>query len=133
MIVKSFVDSNIWLYAFMDQSEEKRIKALDILSNANVISTQVINEVCTNLIRKAAYTEIEIQQTIDNIKNQYEVLPIDITLCRAASILRESYALSYWDSLIVATANAGDCEILYSEDMQHNQLIENTKIINPFL
>jgi len=133
MIVKRFVDSNIWLYAFMDQNEEKREKALDILSSSNVISTQVINEVCTNLIRKASYTEFEIQQTIENIKNQYEILPIDIALCSAASILRESYALSYWDSLIVATANAGGCEILYSEDMQHNQLIENTKIINPFL
>lgn len=133
MSVKSFVDSNIWLYAFMDQGEEKREKALEVISKANIISTQVINEVCTNLIRKAAYTEAEIQQAINNIKIQYEVVPIGIVLCLDASKLRASYSLSYWDSLIVATANDSACEILYSEDMQHNQLIENTRIINPFV
>ena len=118
----------------MDQGEHKREQALKILSNTSVIiSTQVINEVCTNLIRKAAYTEIEIQQTINNIKNRYEIIPIDIELCSIASKLREAYSLSYWDSLIVATANTNACDILYSEDMQHNQLIENTRIINPFL
>ena len=37
------------------------------------------------------------------------------------------------DSLIVATALENGCTILYSEDMQHEQIIEKQiKIINPF-
>ncbi len=131
---RCFADSNIWLYHFMEQGETKKEKALKVLTNPNIIiSTQVLNEVCVNLIRKADYTEAEIQQTIDNISNRYEVIPITTNLCSEASHLRQSYSLSYWDSLIVATALAANCKTLYSEDMQHNQKIAITTIINPFL
>lgn len=48
--------------------------------------------------------------------------------------IRGRYGFSYWDSLIVGTALLSGCSILYSEDMQHDQVIENTlKIINPFI
>jgi predicted nucleic acid-binding protein len=48
--------------------------------------------------------------------------------------IRGRYGFSYWDSLIVATALLSGCSILYSEDMQHDQVIESTlKIINPFI
>ncbi|APB35038.1 Putative nucleic-acid-binding protein, contains pilt domain [Gloeomargarita lithophora Alchichica-D10] len=44
------------------------------------------------------------------------------------------YGYSYWDSLIIATALQSNCNILYSEDMQHDQLIEGKlRIINPLL
>ncbi len=50
-----------------------------------------------------------------------------------ASELRMKYSLSFWDSLIVASALAANAEILYSEDMQNGLLIENKlRIINPF-
>ena len=64
-----FVDSNIWLYAFMDDTSPKHARALQIIDSAGIVlSTQVLNEVCSNLIRKAHYTEAEIQQTIDNFR-----------------------------------------------------------------
>jgi predicted nucleic acid-binding protein len=54
MSAKCFVDSNIWLYAFMDSNSEKRIAALHLIESTDaVLSTQVINEVCCNLLRKA--------------------------------------------------------------------------------
>jgi predicted nucleic acid-binding protein len=38
-----------------------------------------------------------------------------------------------WDSLIIATSLQRNCSILYSEDMQHNQVIEDKlRIVNPF-
>ena len=44
------------------------------------------------------------------------------------------YNYSFYDSLIIAAAIESGCSILYSEDMQHNQLIEEKlKIVNPFL
>jgi predicted nucleic acid-binding protein len=40
---------------------------------------------------------------------------------------------SYWDSLILASALESGSSILYTEDMQHGQIIEKKiKIINPF-
>jgi predicted nucleic acid-binding protein len=48
--------------------------------------------------------------------------------------LNSKYGYSYYDCLILASALLNDCEYLYSEDMQHNQLIEGKlKIVNPFL
>ncbi len=49
---KAFLDSNIWLYAFLKQNDKKRKLAKEIiesLDNKVIISTQVINEVSVNL------------------------------------------------------------------------------------
>ena len=54
------------------------------------------------------------------------------TIIQAFDIVKQ-YKYSYWDSLIIASALENNCSILFSEDMQHNQLIANKlKIINPF-
>jgi predicted nucleic acid-binding protein len=129
-----FADSNIWLYAFMSFEPGKTEKSIEIIGNTSaVLSTQVINELCVNLIKKAGYSEAEIQQTIKNIYSLYQVVIIDEKLIIDASKIRATHRLSYWDSLIVASAISSQCEILYSEDMQHNQTIQSTTIINPFL
>ncbi len=129
-----FVDSNVWLYAFMSAEPKKTKKAEEIISNSNIIlSTQIINEMCVNLIKKAGYSESEIQQTIKNIYEYYQVVPIDEETIIEASILRSTHQLSYWDSLVVVSAIASKCTILYSEDMQHNQIVQGIKIVNPFI
>jgi len=118
----------------MDITSAKRNQALQILGGADItLSTQVINEVCCNLLRKASYTESEIQQTVINFQTLYRILPITAEIIRQASVLRDTYSLSYWDSLICATAADGHCSILYSEDMQNGLHIDNLTIINPFL
>ena len=130
---RCFVDSNIWLYAFMDSSSEKRNRALQVLEAAGVtLSTQVINEVCCNLLRKASYTEAEIRQTIGNFQARNPILQVTANVIRQASVLRESYRFSYWDSLIIATAIDANCTIVYSEDMQNGLRIGNLIILNPF-
>ena len=56
-----------------------------------------------------------------------------ITIIKACEIA-ERYRFSFYDSMIITAALESNCEILYSEDMQHNQTIDDTlKIINPFL
>jgi predicted nucleic acid-binding protein len=49
-----------------------------------------------------------------------------------AFLLREKYSLSFWDSIIVASALAANCNILASEDMQHGLKINNMTIHNIF-
>ena len=54
-------------------------------------------------------------------------------MVREAIALGERFQFSHWDSLIVATALEAGCDTLYSEDMQHGQLIDNRlTVINPF-
>ena len=132
MTANYFVDSNILLYAFMESSEKSKI-ANEIIETENImLSTQVINEVCINLIKKAKYSEAEIKQTIHNIYANYEVALINQEIILYASTLRENNCISYWDSLIVATAIKNNCKVVYSEDMQHQKVFQNVKIMNPF-
>lgn len=133
MSASYFVDSNIWLYAFMDATTPKHAMADALLTQSGIVlSTQVVNEVCSNLIRKAGYTETEIQQTLQNLQTNYPILDVSFASIQQASILRDKYRLSYWDSLILATAMAANCSVVYSEDMQHGLKIGNLSIINPF-
>ena len=131
-----FFDSNIWLYSFIDSYQEKyEISKNLIKSNEEkiVLSIQVVNEVCFNLLRKANFEESQIQELIDNFFNRYRFSRFDQDLLTKASKLRERYSLSFWDSLILSAALFSNCQIIYSEDMQHDLLIENKlKIINPF-
>ena len=131
---KYFVDSNIWLYAFMDSTSPKCNRALQLIENHGIVlSTQIVNEVCANLLRKASYTEPEIQQTIKNFQARYPISIVTIDIVRHASHLRTAYRLSYWDSVVIATAIDESCNIAYSEDMQHGLCIDCLTIINPFI
>jgi predicted nucleic acid-binding protein len=48
--------------------------------------------------------------------------------------MRRRYAVSFWDSLVIASALEAQASVLYSEDLQHEQVIEDRlKIINPFV
>ena len=134
---KIFVDTNIWLYAFMDQDSQKSTIAKEIIEN-NIgkicLSVQVLNEICINLLKKANYSEKEIKILIRNLDSTFEIYPIRVEDCITASKIREKFYISFWDSLIIASALNNECNLIYSEDMQNNQEIEDKlKIINPFI
>ncbi len=132
-----FVDTNIWLYAFIEsQDRHKSVSAKStILSNSGiVISSQVINEICVNLIKKAKFDEVTIQQLIESFYSKYQVVEIGRAELLKASELRLRHQFSYWDSLIVASALMAGAKALYSEDMDTSLVVENRlKIVNPFI
>jgi len=131
-----FIDTNIWLYAFIEGKEpEKTKKSRQVILDCQpVVSPQIINEVCVNLIKKAQFDEEPIRQLIDAYYEKYEIMDLDQSTLLVASQLRQRYSLSFWDSLVIASALQAQVEILYSEDIQHGLIIEDSlKIINPFL
>lgn len=131
-----FVDSNIWLYAFISNSKEKQKSEIAkeiLLANNIAISTQVINEVSVNLIKKAKFSENDIQELVQDFYFNYQVISIDSIIQINASRLRQNYCFSYWDSLIIASALTARADILYSEDMQNGLVVDKSlTIINPF-
>ncbi|RLA05980.1 MAG: hypothetical protein DRQ51_10645 [Gammaproteobacteria bacterium] len=75
---KTFIDSNILLYAFDDRDTKKQSIAKKIsLRQDSTISTQVINEASSNLIKKFAFDGLKISQFIDSCYRRYEVANID--------------------------------------------------------
>ncbi len=130
------IDSNIWLYAFIEtQDVRKSGIAKAIIRNVNAeiaVSTQIINEVCVNLIRKVGFSEEKIRELAETFYDKYNVLEINRENLVRASEIREHHNFSFWDSLILASALCVDAEILYSEDMQNGFVVEKTTIVDPF-
>jgi predicted nucleic acid-binding protein len=131
-----FIDTNIWLYAFTvgdDPEKTARAKSLIETQSAVFVSAQVINEVCVNLLKKAQFSEQQIQHLIESFYAKYAVVELSKPLLLRGSALREQHAFSFWDSLIVAGALAANATVLYSEDMQDGLIVENRlRIVNPF-
>jgi len=133
-----FIDSNIWLYAFIETPDKenkrkRRIASKTIQQNDLIVSVQVINEICVNLLKKTDLSEEEIRALILSFYSKYYVTEIEKSILIQASQLRRKYRFAFWDSIIVSTALISNCEILYSEDMQDGLEVEGKlRIVNPF-
>lgn len=130
-----FVDANVWLYALIRrQDAAKRRKAVALVSGTTrVVSTQVVNEVCVNLIRKAGFDDARIERLVRSFYRRCVVTRVEQATLIEACRLRSRYSLSYWDSVIAASARAAGCATLYSEDMCDGLVIDGaTTIVNPF-
>lgn len=92
----AFIDTNIWLYAFLDTGDaEKSSRARQTLKQTEpILSVQVINEVCVNLIKKAGFTEEQISQLVEAFYEKYPIVELDESILLDASQLRKEYALS---------------------------------------
>ncbi len=131
-----FVDTNIWLYAFMaGQDAVKSAKAQAVIhqyANDIIISTQVINEVCVNLLKKAKLPEADIKPIIESFYARYQVAEINQDVLLKASELRDKHRFSYWDSILAATALLSGASMLLSEDMDTSLTVEQKlQIANP--
>jgi len=135
--VRNFVDTNIFVYAHLDNEPEKHSKAKFLFENILVgkkviISAQVVNEFYVTM-SKYRYFHDEIVKLINEISASTNIQNISFDTSKKAFYIKGKYRYSLWDSLVLASALESGCEIVYSEDMQHGQIIENTlKIISPF-
>lgn len=135
MVNNVFVDTNILLYAYSDAEIEKKETVLSLLEQEKVyFSTQVINEFIWIMNRKFDVDMNSLKLISEGIFEMYKVVLIDKTSITTATDISLKYKFSYWDSLMIASAIASNCNILYTEDLQHGQVIENRlTVINPFI
>jgi len=131
-----FIDTNLWVYLYADDSDKEKAHIIRNLVDEYfediVISTQVLGEFFHVLTRKGLKGKEEARQmTLDLLGNFTSVEVLQTSAVKAMDIsIREGYA--YWDSLIVASALDSNCSKLFSEDMQDGQIIEGRlKIENP--
>lgn len=132
---KLFLDSNILVYCYSTSDMHKRGIARALASMDNVhISTQVLNETTNVLAKKYSISWGDLAKLIDDFENNFTVRLVSISEIRKSCGIAERYGFSFFDSLMIASALECNCDILYSEDMQNGQIIEdNLKIVNPFL
>jgi predicted nucleic acid-binding protein len=131
--VRSFLDTNVVVYAFDTADPRRQSAALAILqSDAElVVSTQVLLEAWWVLTRKLRLSD----DTASEIVAQLGRLPVvstDRQLASDAILLSRTGQLAIWDALIVEAARAAGCERVLSEDLQHGQDFGGVLIENPF-
>jgi predicted nucleic acid-binding protein len=128
-----FFDSNVLIYAFT-QAGNKTARAQQILSLSGVVSVQCLNGTANTLRRKFSVGLPRIGQIIDAIVRACpNPLPLTLDTHRAALRICERYGYSVYDGLIIASAREARCTTLYSEDLQHGQIVEGVRIENPFI
>jgi predicted nucleic acid-binding protein len=99
-----------------------------------VISTQVVSEYLNVMKRSFPVTKTELMELCVLWMKKSVIHPVNISTVKMARYLVGRYDFQIFDSIIVASAIEARCEVLYSEDMQHQMKVENQlKIINPFL
>lgn len=129
---KVFFDTNVLLY-LLSKDEAKADRAEHIIAAGGVISVQVLNEFAAVASRKLGLAWSEIKEILSPVRSLCQVEPLSVDAHDRAVEIAERYGFSFFDAMIVASALGAQCEILYSEDLQHHQIIANRlRIRNPF-
>ncbi len=131
-----FFDTNILVYYFQSKDEPRKSKAIKLIHqnfSRITISVQVLGELF-NVLKKKGNEHSKCASIVKACMRDFRTFDIQTNHVALALKINQKYGFSYFDSLIIASALEADCKTLYTEDLQHNQLIENRlRIINPFI
>lgn len=130
---ESFFDTCILLY-LLSSEVEKADRVESLLADSGVISVQVLNEFAAVAIRKLAMPLDDVREILETVRSVCHTEPLTVDDHDRAGHVMERYGFSFFDSVIVASALRAGCKILYTEDLQHGQVLEQQlRIVNPFL
>ena len=134
---KVFFDSNILVY-YVDQTDlrkqeiaRKLIK--EAISNGNgVLSTQCLQEFYNVVTKKLLCDKENAKKLVKMFADNFPITQISVPVILSAVDISIKTQFSFWDSLILSAAKDTGCIIVFSEDLTHGQLVEGSRIINPF-
>ncbi len=133
---KILMDTNLWVYLYSKDPKEKYQKVIKLIGenfDTIIVSTQLLGELYNVLTKKSYRTKDEAEAIIVEMVATFPVIEIEAVNVLKAIEINKQHQYSYWDSSMIATALLNNCHALYSEDMQHEQLIEKSlHIISPF-
>lgn len=135
-----FLDTNIFVYALLASEPLKKQRALGLVEQAlashlGCTSYQVIQEFANVATRKflQRVTNDQCKQFIDAAMQPLNRVASSPELVYTALDLQDESRYSFYDSLVLAAALRAGANVIYTEDLQHNQLVRGTlRIVNPF-
>jgi predicted nucleic acid-binding protein len=127
-----FFDTSVLLYLLSgDTAKADRVETL--LSGRGVVSVQVLNEFAVVALRKLKMPLNDVREILDTIRTVCAVEPITVETHDRGLAVFERYKFSLYDSMLIAAALIAGAKIIYSEDLQHGQVIDSQlRITNPF-
>lgn len=134
-----FVDTNVFVYARDGSEPEKQPRAHEWLATLwrvreGRLSFQVLEEYYVTVTRKLS-PGLEREEAQADVRDLLAWRPVGVdgrTLDTAWAVGRR-FGLSFWDALIVASAQSAGCTNLLTEDLAHGQELDGVRVVNPFL
>jgi predicted nucleic acid-binding protein len=135
---KYFVDTNVLVYAHDRSAGAKHESARALIeelwnSGSGVLSTQVLQEFCVNLRRKAGrpLSADEVRRLIQDYASWEIVVNTTESIFQALDV-EVRHRISFWDALILQAAETSGATLLYSEDLAGGQKYGFVRVVNPF-
>lgn len=137
MTDRTFVDTNVWVYAVDRDEPAKQAVARALLTPSGgadlVVSTQVLGEFYVTVTRKLAapIEPARARQMVDRMR-QLPVASLDADSVAEAIAGSQEWGISYWDALIVVAAASTGCGRLLSEDLADGATYGRVRVEDPF-
>ena len=138
MIAPVFVDTNVFVYRHDLSDPAKQALAdewieLLVRTRTGRLSYQVLQELYATLTRSRGqrFGRSEARDIVEALL-VWQPIGIDNAVLQRAWLAEERYQISWWDSLIVAAAQASTCQILLTEDLQDGQVFDGVRVVDPF-
>ena len=133
-----FFDTNVLVYAFDEAAPEKRAVAIRLIEEhltggEGMVSAQVLREFYSVVRREPRSLSDEEAAAAVGRLAEFSPLREDARMILDAIRRHQEMSLSFWDALIVEAALKSGADRLFTEDLQHGQVIEGMRVENPFL
>ena len=133
-----FVDTNVLIYAHDQSAGSKHERASELLhtlweKRMGCLSVQVLQEFYVNVTQKVAkpLSSEQAEQIITDLA-AWRMHSPEIEDIQKAIHLQRKHKISFWDAMILASAMALECEVVWSEDLNPGQRFESVTVTNPF-
>ena len=135
---REFVDANVLVYAFDSSALRKQRAAQELLerlweSGTGCVSIQVLQEFFVTITKK-----VPKPLPVDEAKARIREFAAWTVFAPAAEDvltaidLHSQFNIGFWDAMVVLAAAESGCDVLWTEDLNHGQLMRGVRIQNPF-
>jgi predicted nucleic acid-binding protein len=131
-----FVDANILIYALDRSAGEKHSVAKALVTrlwmeHRGCISLQVLQEFYVSATRKLKLPAEEATSQVRRLR-LWKVHRPTVEDILAAIDLHRRHSISFWDGMVLRSAQVSRCAVLWSEDLSHGQRWGSLEVRNPF-
>lgn len=136
---RAFIDTNVIVYLFDGRDSRRQRAAGELLQKlvkegvVPVISTQVLQEAYSALTRKLGMDPSRALSALQTMESAgFVVQHVDVPLVWRGAARSIDDRLSFWDGLVIETARAAQCPVIYTEDLQDRRIFDDVTVSNPF-
>jgi predicted nucleic acid-binding protein len=130
------LDSNILVYAFDESEPEKQPIAHELLwlaqSRGTVLTTTALGEFFWVATRKAKVAPLKARRMLANLITLFSVAGYGVDTLEAAALAVAGDRFSFWDAVILSTADEAGCTLCLSEDLKDGATLGGVTVRNPF-